>query len=208
MTTTPTPESVEALAMAIYCHSPDDEMPVGLIREMAAKACIERLHSLGFTITRAEPAPLPDGIEDEVCSAEKILDDEFGPKDNWPFSFDKTRAHIAALTKEIEATKQTAAGHYLTWQRTEAGLREQIAALEAENKRLREVGSEVLRYDGGKGSECYNAIRLYDAREKLKEALAQPEPQKCCRCGGSGMFDYARGRDVCLGCHGTGKAGA
>ena len=55
MTTTPTPESVEALAMAIYCHSPDDEMPVGLICEMAAKAGIERLHSLGFTITSAAP---------------------------------------------------------------------------------------------------------------------------------------------------------
>ena len=54
MTTTPN-DAVEALAMAIYCHSPDDEMPVGLIREMAAKACIERLHSLGFTITRAAP---------------------------------------------------------------------------------------------------------------------------------------------------------
>lgn len=74
MTTTPTPEAVEALAMAIYCHSPDDEMPVGLIREMAAKACIERLYSLGYTITRAEPsAPSSDEVEREICSMRKTI---------------------------------------------------------------------------------------------------------------------------------------
>lgn len=43
---------VKALACAIYCLSPSDEMPVGLIKEMAAKACIDRLAAQGYRITR------------------------------------------------------------------------------------------------------------------------------------------------------------
>lgn len=94
--------------------------------------------------TRAEP---PATSSDEV---EKALDQtlyDFGDgeerylikEDDWK----AYRAHIAALTKEIETTKRTTAGHYLTWQCTEAGLREEITALEADNKRLREALEKV-----------------------------------------------------------------
>lgn len=34
------------------------------------------------------------------------------------------------------------------------------------------AATEVLRYDGGEASECYHAIKLYDARFKLRESLA------------------------------------
>jgi len=56
------------------------------------------------------------------------------------------RAYISALTKDIEKTKQTAAGHYVTWQCTEAGLREEITVLESDNKRLREAVKGALGY--------------------------------------------------------------
>jgi len=120
MTTTPTPKAVEALAMAIYCHSPDDEMPVGLIREMAAKACIERLYSLGYTITRAEPAPLPDEVEKLLHGVCDYLHHE-GSKD-------KLRAHIAAQAQDLK----------LNLIARDAAFK-RVAELEAENKRLREA---------------------------------------------------------------------
>lgn len=51
-TAAPTEDAVEALARAIYCLSPADEMPVGLIKEMAAKACLVRLSAQGYTLRR------------------------------------------------------------------------------------------------------------------------------------------------------------
>lgn len=47
--------------------------------------------------------------------------------------------YIAALKAELEKVKLTAAGHYLNWQLKEA-------ALEAENKRLREALKGALGY--------------------------------------------------------------
>ena len=59
-TTEPTDDAVEALTRAIYCLSPADEMPVGLIKEMAAKACLVRLSTQGYTLRRETTAP--DGV--------------------------------------------------------------------------------------------------------------------------------------------------
>ena len=180
--------------------------------------------------TRAEPAPLPDEAYDIsskfskrnagelIAYCDEILS---GKNEIMPGVL---RAHIAALTKEIETTKQTAVGHYLTWQCTEAGLREQIAALESENKRLRDA------LDSIKSSPDSKPLRDMTIQEKAMfyqdwvmkslelsvAALAQPEPQKCGTCGGRGwksnnVDEYTRtGRSSidCPDCNGTGKAGA
>lgn len=148
----------------------------------------------------------------------------------------KIRTRIAALAKELEATKQTAAGHYLTWQCTEAGLREQIAALEAGNKRLRDGIEKARKFiQGGliTGTAFSKHIQLEDSA-KILDALAQPgvsqnqpevsdkavcgyqvsdkhpEPQKCGTCGGRG-WEYSPLENTkvdCPVCDGTGKAGA
>ena len=158
----PCEDAVEALTSALddVAHAPFDKR--------FAASLIDKLKERGYTITRAE---LAAASSDEV---EKALDQplyDFGDgeerylikEDDW-----KTlRAHIAALTKEIETTKRTTAGHYLTWQCTEAGLREEITALEAESKRLREaLQSGNNTYLGGQYIVCIKP-------EIVEAALAQ-----------------------------------
>ncbi len=48
-----------------------------------------------------------------------------------------------------------------------------LVAQEARARKLVALVTEYLRYDGGKGSECYHAIKSYDARERLCAALAE-----------------------------------
>jgi len=221
MTTTPTPKAVEALAMAIYCHSPDDEMPVGLIREMAAKACIERLYSLGYTITRAEPAPLPDEVEKCLIELETFAN------------------------KQMEREFLTTGGSsFAGWMPTSSEfvdtIRAHIAALEAENKKLINAITHaiaMLEID----AEADYAVDFTCTINILNEALSQTvaaqkqpevsdkavcgyqvsdkqhEPQKCGTCGGNGIEKYRMktwNRELkkyewnkCPDCNGTGKAG-
>jgi hypothetical protein len=55
----------------------------------------------------------------------------------------------------------------------------------AELRRLHEVNQEllealkaILENDGGIGSKCFNAIRLFDARDRAQAAIAKAEVTK------------------------------
>ena len=110
----------------------------------------------------------------------------------------------------------------------EKTIRAHIAALEADNKRLRDgleriAQTHFCNYDGSKPfiseHDSGYSMGVSDghrlASRWAKEALAQPEPQKCGTCGGRGwksnnVHEYTRtGRSSidCPDCNGTGKAG-
>ena len=69
-----------------------------------------------------------------------------------------------------------------------------------------EALENILKHDGGEGSKCYSAIRLFDAREvgykaitAIKEALAQPEQEPvawCVYCDGQFNLNIFRVKDV------------
>ena len=57
-------------------------------------------------------------------------------------------------------------------------LRREVARLEEVNAKLVEAATELLRHDGGEGSKGYHAIKSYDARERLRAALAAAKEQQ------------------------------
>ena len=52
---------------------------------------------------------------------------------------------------------------------------QEILRLEQVNAELLEALKQILENDGGRGSKCFNAIRLSDARDQAREAIAKAE---------------------------------
>jgi hypothetical protein len=54
---------------------------------------------------------------------------------------------------------------------------EQFAALDKTNQELVEALKAILENDGGRGSKCFNALRLSDARDRAYAAIAKATGQ-------------------------------
>ena len=214
MTTTPTPspDAVEALCHAIWPHVVRDDGKPTAISIDVAKTVMERLQERGYTITRAEPAPLPDDIS--IDNLIKQLD--MGEPDPSDYEVtkhlfdaqDRHRAAMSAIKVRLLCIKS---------------LRAHIASLGAENKRLRDgleriAQTHFCNYDGSKpfisehDSGYLTGVRDGHrlASRWAKEALAQPDPQKCGTCGGTRLVksETSPCHVDCPDCNGTGKAGA
>jgi hypothetical protein len=53
-----------------------------------------------------------------------------------------------------------------------------LEAVEARVKELEGLAKEYLNWDGGHGSECYDAGKSYDARKALRAALSTAHKEK------------------------------